>query len=1670
MKKIIYSIWNILILISIDVSISYAQPVCDSLKQCIGNAANFTITSGKGAHYIDVEKTTYLSKITDEMTAEMWVKAKKQSGKLQFLGGIWGPAEDVNDVWVLYINSNDELVFEINGSNTQFRSADNTIAKYNYSANYDKWTHITTVFDGKNQTVMIYINGFTVATARNNQYPASSLRKVQNDELTLQFGSTNALSNDFDNQRTFLGQIDEIRLWSRTFSDAEIYCQKDKSLEGNVADLILYYRCNHNQTIFNLCDATGNGNIGRLRSGMTCTQSDRQFIKTLFVEPVNNTFPLIDTLKCTDTKTFNFTVKDTSGCGKTSYIRVRGDYWENFTVTPARIDNMEKNKEYPVSVTLKANFSGQILSYLQVYSGNRCQDWNNMLMRISRMNELSYAKDTLFFDSLKVGCIQAPYHDSVLKICNLTNSMTTPKKIKINKITVSRPDIFKLLNISLPIEIDAGKCFDLNIRFDSKDTTGLINANLIIESDDACQPIMTIPLVGYLREVIGIYKTDGKTRMDSINFGTSCVNFPSDAIQFIWSNLFWQNIQIDSIIFPENFIGVRYKYPVILEPKTGYMPDYFRFFPTKAGIFSDSIIFIVRSGGCTIHKKVYVKGIGYKADVQFDVSSINFGDVFIGQQFDGMVQVTNLSPSTINLTFYLKKGDGFILNNPKNLKLGPNAKGFVSLSFRPIEEKIYYDEICFFENNCFEASCIPLQGNGITERFSYNPMVLIIDNVIGCQTKKGTLRITNNSIIPQTLTNFKFVDPSGKFFLEPPTLPLSVTLAKSEFVEFTFNYNPNDVSVERSDKALLTYKTDDGQNWAGNIWGNSVIPKLFISEETTFGTLEMGEKSQRIVVLENISAFNITIDSIAVPDGFSLIYPLTQEIKTLKPKDTMQIVVEFFPTLAKEYIDFIYVYSKTPCNTISSGKVTGKGIIIPLDVPISAIFYGYVKQCDCLTRQIQLINGSKVFDMSIDSIWIDNFDVVNGKSEFFTFESDFFVNQWKKFPYKVPPLTRDSLRITYCPRGVSHRDSINHPARLHIKANGAGWDREFNTYLLGNQTLTIDYQRYVTAFAPTRVDTFAKSQYLNIKIPDASVNPERLPVVIDSITFTPDERVFYASDSIGRSFPITIKADDSLIVKIDFKPRAVREYSAKMVFHISSPCPLTDTTHLVYGSGFAPAYGLSFRFDNSRIEPDTFRVITCETIDIPVYSSRKFPADVVDIMMRCKYDTTKFEFVSASTPYLNDTCKPYNPSITHKYVAEGSHFLLKNYCQVDSIEPILIAKFKPKIKTRNTISINIDSIRFDTEEVILYHIIAENDFGTVIILQPEINVLNNVDFDSVEVLDCAERTIEVQNIGDVPITVDSMFNLPKDVKIKSILPPSGTLVAVGETAIITIEFCPRKKMLIDTMSYIETRMPCDLLDSNGIKGISYAPEFPFYSDITMNFAITDTISTVIGDTISIPIFIEKDFARTLKGITYWLEDLRFDAEFSYNPHVLKFIEAENSIQGNFNYVTELKKVKLNFKKVNNLKSGKIAELKFLVVIPDSIISEMTVETMNFVTDSVMFYDIIPLSENSILVCKGSCNLTYLNYSINLPTLKQNSPNPFSNITNIEFTLQERANTILKIYNYSGELVKTVLDGNIQFKPGEYKIEINADEFESGLYFYELQNGIFRDIKKMIIVK
>lgn len=89
----------------------------------------------------------------------------------------------------------------------------------------------------------------------------------------------------------------------------------------------------------------------------------------------------------------------------------------------------------------------------------------------------------------------------------------------------------------------------------------------------------------------------------------------------------------------------------------------------------------------------------------------------------------------------------------------------------------------------------------------------------------------------------------------------------------------------------------------------------------------------------------------------------------------------------------------------------------------------------------------------------------------------------------------------------------------------------------------------------------------------------------------------------------------------------------------------------------------------------------------------------------------------------------------------------------------------------------------------------------------------------------------------------------------------------------------------------------------------------------------------------------------------------------------------------------------------------------------------------------------------------------------LPTsyaLSQNTPNPFNPTTVIKFALPAKARVKISVYNIKGERVAELL--NEEKPAGYHQVQFNARGHASGVYFYVMEAGAFRGLKKMLIVK
>lgn len=84
------------------------------------------------------------------------------------------------------------------------------------------------------------------------------------------------------------------------------------------------------------------------------------------------------------------------------------------------------------------------------------------------------------------------------------------------------------------------------------------------------------------------------------------------------------------------------------------------------------------------------------------------------------------------------------------------------------------------------------------------------------------------------------------------------------------------------------------------------------------------------------------------------------------------------------------------------------------------------------------------------------------------------------------------------------------------------------------------------------------------------------------------------------------------------------------------------------------------------------------------------------------------------------------------------------------------------------------------------------------------------------------------------------------------------------------------------------------------------------------------------------------------------------------------------------------------------------------------------------------------------------------------SLLQNYPNPFNPETNIKFLVSKQAFVNIAVYDNLGREITTLV--NQQLNPGTYRVNWNASNYPSGVYFYKLISDKYTETRKMVLLK
>ncbi|MCZ7557282.1 MAG: choice-of-anchor D domain-containing protein [Bacteroidia bacterium] len=1236
----------------------WGQSTCDTDRSCTGNALLFP---GGDFDYVDVFNSPALGRIdvSNALSVTLWANVSRQNGVQQFIGGVWGPRTDRDDKWLLYIDETDSLTFELSNGVTSFGRFDNTVIKAPMT--YDSWLHIAVMWDGATQEALLYIDGRLSASGRNADYPIASL---QSTVSYLQLGSFNGMTNDPTRTKPLTGQLDEIRIWDRVLSEAELRCGRSSSLTGNEPGLILYFRCNEIGGDI-LCDASRFNGRGNRRGALRFVPATRVVPQSVFVTPQSFSFPL----GCISDTTLTVTLTDTSACAQQVSLSLTGRDASSFVLATNTL-TLQQNQ--PVLVQLQTNIriTGVISANLTVRPLNSCNPVTVIPISITRNTELGAAPGRVIFDTL-FGCIDKRTSDTTVRLCNNSGAPLT-----VNALGLTSPAFSALPSgWSLPLTLQPGDCRDVLLRFSPADTGSYFDT-LRIVTTDPCPGSGLIPLSGRSVQI-------ARTTIASIDFdqpGLPCRRSLNLAEEFFLRNMSGENFTVEAIEFSTPEFSSPTTMPFTARPNTAYRM-YIRFRSSVEGVYVDTARIRILFRGCIVYRTIPVRGRIVALRLAARDTLVDFGNVVVGRTQTLPVTLDNNGNDARDIFMYLSSGRAFSFAGGNRFTLNAASSSTVNVTFRPLNVAFFRDTLNFQDVGCQVITRVLVQGNGVDGSLTFSPGYLQAGNVINCRCRQDTVTVTNNTAAPLTLRNVSIAG-SIKFTFLPPLPSVNEILQPLQQRRFVIQYCPAGAPDFVTERADLVFDTDgpDGE-LRMLLTGTNIEPKLTIDPSTDFGDVEVGSTLTMVLRLTNPSPTPVTVDNIPpLPTGFSVVSAVPPLGSVLQYRDTMLVTVQFAPTNNITYSGPITATSTNPCSVTVSGALRGRGIIVPLFVPWSTIVFSEATRCDSVLRIIGLVNDGSV-PIRIDSIWIAGPD-----SLAFTWRGRTFAGLP---PRDTPPHSADSIDVYFHPR---RSPSVQTQAQLHIMATTRLGQQLFIINLVGGR---------IEQFIPSLLGVlFPSTPVLNVATPVnvSFQNPSYLETLyIDSVSFIPDQGVF----SFTGALPLAIAPRQSRNLSFGFRPRAAVDYNARVRLVTRVGCVEVDTTLSISGSGYTPPWLVTLCID-STIVADIGDVLR-----LPVMLNRDIPQNPLDIDLFVSYHRRALQYLGFepvfTTASARDTLRPDGVKISipaNQHVKAG---------------PIGYISFRVAASDSMQFLLRTDSISFASDSVLFIALFGDGCFNSVTI-------------------------------------------------------------------------------------------------------------------------------------------------------------------------------------------------------------------------------------------------------------------------------------------------------------------------------------------------------------------
>jgi|GEM_PF-1257232 len=322
------------------------------------------------------------------------------------------------------------------------------------------------------------------------------------------------------------------------------------------------------------------------------------------------------------------------------------------------------------------------------------------------------------------------------------------------------------------------------------------------------------------------------------------------------------------------------------------------------------------------------------------------------------------------------------------------------------------------------------------------------------------------------------------------------------------------------------------------------------------------------------------------------------------------------------------------------------------------------------------------------------------------------------------------------------------------------------------------------------------------------------------------------------------------------------------------------------------------------------------------------------------------------------------------------------------------------------------------------------------------------DFGGVALGKMGRAELVVRNRSSKPVSIDTLVNLVPPFTLAAGGSPLPVTLAPGDSVVLVLEFAPRAGGIYQPTLALISRTPC--LDSTVAQlfgeGIASAT--------TAELCIAGRYSGISGDTIAIPLL------SSTPGVISGPVDIIYS--IGYDWRRLVFLGVEGMALEMLDTARPGPLLRFRQRGAMELLPEQF-RLRFRLLSGGE--SEATVR-LDSVTASSPDLAIAVCADSAIVRISDRCVFTGVALGKFRNMLEDIHPNPAAAAVELTYQQLEDARAVLRIHDATGRELLRPLDAELP--GGRYTVRFYVGDLPSGLYFYSVEAGSYRETRKMLI--